>query len=242
MRNRYFGIELGFVRDVKDPEKRGRVRIYVPAIFPEDRGGESWLDWALPMSGSATDVPPVNSAVFVMFERGYITNPIYSPGWTPGTDAQTSEAPPAARGELEPTWTQERKVASAGRGPAISVTIPADTARETRPKYPDNHVFTYPGGHILEIDASAGKPRARYQHPTGTCLLIDADGSVHIRSKGAQFFEPEGDFVVALKEGARFSVAYPGGGGLTVGQDGVHAAGHQASILGRNVTKNGEDI
>ena len=45
---RYHGKYVGFVRDVADPESRGRLRCYCPEVMGEIDTADQWLDWALP--------------------------------------------------------------------------------------------------------------------------------------------------------------------------------------------------
>lgn len=240
-RNRYYGEYLGYVKDRDDPEKRGRVRVHVPSLTSDEDSSEFWLDWCLPRGGSLI-VPPLDAPVYVTFEQGYITHGVYSWGWLAGSDSSSSEAHASGKGDLDPEWLGEVTISTAGTGVQISVTLPADTARENRPKYPYNKVFHSEGGHTFEMDDTPAFPRLRYRHPSGTTLLVDADGSVHVRSVGAQWYEPGGDFVVALKQGATFKVAYPGGSGFSCGADGFHVGGHAASILGRAVLRVARDF
>lgn len=235
-RNRYYGKFLGFVRDRADPAKLGRVRVHLPSLFSPDNTQDNWTDWALPET-LGLNVPPVGTPVTVEFEQGFVTHPHYTPGWKRGSDASSSEVPLAGKEVLEPTWTEERTLSAGGTGVPISATIPKDTARDTLPKYPYNKVYSSENGHQLELDDSPGALRARYYHPTGTTILVDADGSVHMRSAGAQYFEPVGDFVIALKPGATFKLIYPDGTSASLGPSGFHVTGHQASIMGRQVQR-----
>jgi len=239
-RNRYYGEYLGFVRDREDSARLGRVKVHVPAILGDEDVDEHWIE-CVP-KGAGLNVPPIGAPVVVTFEQGYVSHGFYTHGWILGSDPKTSKAPLAGKGELDPTWQEERQVANGGAGPSLALTIPADTARTNLPKYPYNKVYQSEGGHVLEMDDTPGFPRVRYYHPSGTMLFVDADGSVHVNSVGAQWFQPGGDFVVALKQGATFKVVYPGGSGLTVGAQGVHAVGHAVSLMGRAVTRRETDV
>lgn len=82
-----FGLYVGTVADVRDPEQRGRVRVRIPDLF----GSEPLPAWALPMgqhfgegSGSMV-VPAVGAVVFVQFVQGSVNVPVYTPGaWPQG--------------------------------------------------------------------------------------------------------------------------------------------------------------
>lgn len=240
-RHRYYGPRLGFVRDRNDPSKAGRVRVHLPSMFGAENIPDHWTDWALPES-PGLDVPPVGAPVWVEFEQGFPTHPRYSHGWIMGSDASNSDVPKAGKGELDPAWTEQKTVSAGGVGGdgssnILTATIPADTARSTRPQYPYNKVYQSENGTIFELDDSPGFPRLRYRHPTGLTLLVDADGSVHLRNGGAFYFEPKGDFVIALQKGSTFKAIYPGGTGISLGAMGFHVKGHQASILGRAIER-----
>lgn len=45
----YFGKYTGYLRDMKDPENRGRVRVYCPEVMGTRDDKDHWLDWALPV-------------------------------------------------------------------------------------------------------------------------------------------------------------------------------------------------
>lgn len=243
-RNRYYGEYLGIVKDRNDPTKTGRVRVHVPAITSEEDVEEHWLDWCLPKS-AGLNIPPIGATVIVTFEQGYVTHGMYTHGWLTGSDAASSSAPVAGKGELDETWLDKLEVKNAGVGQSIPVTLPADTARDNRfkkPEYGYNKAYKSESGHVLELDDTPGFPRARYYHPAGTTILVDADGSLQIRSAGAQYFRPGGDFVVALGEGATFKVLYPEGTGFSCGADGFHVGGHAASLLGRTVVRREKEI
>ncbi|MBL8394635.1 MAG: phage tail protein [Candidatus Accumulibacter sp.] len=89
---RTFGKYRGFVVDNADPDRRGRVKLQVPALL-----GDQATDWALPCVpyGGLADqgwfcVPEVGAQVWVEFEGGDLTFPI----WT-GTFWQAAGDPPA---------------------------------------------------------------------------------------------------------------------------------------------------
>jgi hypothetical protein len=75
---RYFGKYRGLVKDNKDPLKLGRVQATVPAI------PGMTVNWALPCAPYAGDqvgfytIPPVGALVWIEFEGGDPTYPIWS--------------------------------------------------------------------------------------------------------------------------------------------------------------------
>jgi len=91
IRDRHYGKYRGLVTDAADPERRGRVRVKVPAIW-----GERVAHWALPCMpfGGKEDqgffsVPESGAQVWVEFEGGDPNYPI----WT-GTFWHTAEQVP----------------------------------------------------------------------------------------------------------------------------------------------------
>lgn len=244
-RGRYYGKYMGFVRDRQDPEKLGRIRAHVPSVMGVDNVAASWLDWALPASPGLS-VPPVGAPVWIEFEGGFVTNPVYSWGWIRGDTTETSEAPVAGKGEQDATWvSQAPYVANGFVAQEIHSTIPADTAKTAPPVYPYNKVYQSEGGIIIEVDDSPNSQRVRLFHPGGggTTLLIMPDGTVQTRTTtGAIKYEAGGDFVIALKPGSSFKVVYDQGGGLVVGPTGTIIAGPQVSVMGRAVNRSGGAI
>lgn len=107
---RYYGVYRGIVLDNVDPEKRGRCRVMVPAI-----GHQNELDvpagvYALPSmpglsvgeSGQVhgTFMPPdPGDQVWVMFEKGQTTSPVYIGGWIHAS-ASNGEAVRSDNGSL----------------------------------------------------------------------------------------------------------------------------------------------
>lgn len=242
-RGKYYGRYMGFVRDREDPEKRGRVRIHIPAILPGPTERENlWSDWAYPEGGKLS-VPPLGSPVWVQFENGQVQYPVYSWGHLRGEDAEDSEAPKAGKGEQDPTWKPAETVDAGGFGPAqFSATAPADPAIETPPIYSFNKAFESEGGQIFELDDSTDQVRARYAHPSGTSVLVDNDGSVLMRAAGALIQECDGDFIVKLKAGSTFRIVYPNGSSISLGAQGFVVKSHQISLNGRIVMNNGDHI
>ena len=79
-KERKYGKFRGFVVDNADPDKRGRIRVQVPALL-----GEQSTDWALPCfpCGGLADqgwfcVPELGAQVWVEFEGGDLAYPIWS--------------------------------------------------------------------------------------------------------------------------------------------------------------------
>ncbi len=82
-RSRFFGKYRGLVRENEDPENLGRIR----ALIPEVLGSEETSGWALPCVPYAGDgegqfmIPPVDAGVWIEFEGGDVSRPIWSGCW-----------------------------------------------------------------------------------------------------------------------------------------------------------------
>jgi len=86
-----FGKYRGKVVDNNDPDKRGSVRVVVPAVMGEK---ELWALPCVPYAGPDVGffaIPPVDASVWVEFENGDPDHPI----WT-GCRVATGDVPPLA--------------------------------------------------------------------------------------------------------------------------------------------------
>ena len=88
----YYGKYASTVSDTDDPENMGRIRANVPEIFKDEVS--SWALPCAPYTGSDAGlfmVPPVGSGVWIEFEAGDVSRPIWSGGWWPRGDAPEPE-------------------------------------------------------------------------------------------------------------------------------------------------------
>lgn len=82
MTERHYGKHRGLVTDNKDPSNLGRLRAKVPEVLRDVETG-----WALPAAPYAGDgiglfsVPPENSGVWIEFESGDVSRPIWTGCW-----------------------------------------------------------------------------------------------------------------------------------------------------------------
>lgn len=79
---RHYGKYRGLVVDVADPRQLGRIRARVPEVLEEVDTG-----WALPAAPYAGDgvgawaIPPVGAGVWIEFEAGDVSRPIWCGCW-----------------------------------------------------------------------------------------------------------------------------------------------------------------
>jgi hypothetical protein len=76
---RYYGKYSGSVVDVADPDKLGRVQVTVPSVYPPDV--QVWARPCFPPGHFF--VPPVGAAVWVEFEGGDTSYPLWVGTWYP---------------------------------------------------------------------------------------------------------------------------------------------------------------
>jgi uncharacterized protein involved in type VI secretion and phage assembly len=186
MQRKYYGKYRGFVVDVSDPEKRGRVRVSVPSVL-----GEEEMAWALPCVpyGGGADyglfaVPPVGSQVWVEFEEGELFQPIWS-----GTFWQKKGDPPqeATAGE-EPT-------ACVLKTPGKHLLVLEDETDKEKLR------LVHPKGTEIAIDekgilslTDSGGAKVTLDPDGGTLSIEDANGnSIQMTSSGTTVEDANGN-------------------------------------------------
>ncbi|RZI83921.1 MAG: hypothetical protein EOP38_10840 [Rubrivivax sp.] len=101
-RTRHFGKYRGLVTDVDDPSAIGRIKAQVPEVF-----GELSTPWATPCApytGAGVgfhSIPPVGAGVWIEFEAGDPSRPIWSGGWWGTSDVPADQNGTAAKPPLK---------------------------------------------------------------------------------------------------------------------------------------------
>lgn len=98
IRSKYFGKYRGTVINNMDPTSKGRIQVSVPAVLGEL---QVWAMPCLPFAGMNVgmfSVPEVGSGVWVEFEGGDPSYPVYTGGWwgegeVPNTEKGTPAVP-----------------------------------------------------------------------------------------------------------------------------------------------------
>lgn len=120
-RQRFWGKYRGIVQDIDDPENLGRIRAEVPEVLDTEVS-----PWALPCTPYPGPdqgwhaIPPVGAGVWIEFEGGDPSRPIWVGGWWPRGDAPTDEK----GGTAKPA----RKIIKTGSGLLLSLDDDAHTA------------------------------------------------------------------------------------------------------------------
>ena len=92
--DRFYGKYRGLVRDTNDPLDRGRIKAEVPEVL-----GKVLTGWALPAAPYAGKdqglftVPPTGSGVWVEFEAGDVSRPIWTGAWWADGEAPDKAKP-----------------------------------------------------------------------------------------------------------------------------------------------------
>jgi uncharacterized protein involved in type VI secretion and phage assembly len=94
---RFPGLYAGRVTNVDDPEKLGRVKVSVPSVFgPESAELETWARPSWPHGHFY--VPDVDNFVWVAFENGDPSAPVWLGEWFPaGTAPPEADASPPVK-------------------------------------------------------------------------------------------------------------------------------------------------
>ena len=81
--SKYYGLYQGIVTNIKDPEKRGRIKVKCPDVL----GGDTESAWCDPLVPVAYDnggdfcIPEKDEAVWVQFISGDANRPVWLGGW-----------------------------------------------------------------------------------------------------------------------------------------------------------------
>lgn len=126
----YFGKYRAKVVDVKDPQKRGRIRVMCPKVLGESKS--SWCEPCIPVAydlGGDFAIPKVGEFVWVEFEEGNPNKPVYTGGlWSTNKSPSASyevEARLITWGNCKITMTENSVSISApnvsinGRSPVL---------------------------------------------------------------------------------------------------------------------------
>ena len=156
---KYFGKYRGTVVDNQDPEKRARITVLIPSVLGADAVSH-WAEPCLPFGGLTDQgffmVPEIGAQVWVEFEEGNVSKPI----WT-GTTWQQSEDVPTEAADKSPNMRQLKT-------PSGHILSFDDTEGEEQIR------LFHPSKAELNIDANG---TIQITDAKGAKILMDADDS-----------------------------------------------------------------
>lgn len=91
--DKHYGKFRGIVVDNADPGNQGRIRASVPAVLQDVPTG--WAYPAAPYAGPGVGlwtIPPVGAGVWIEFEAGDVSNPIWTGCWWGGDQRPSDQA------------------------------------------------------------------------------------------------------------------------------------------------------
>ena len=98
----HYGKYRGTVSDNQDPRKQGRLKVKVPEILGDTDSG--WAMPCAPYAGEETgsySVPPIGAGVWVEFEAGDVSRPIWVGCWWKSNKVPKDEAGTAATPDVK---------------------------------------------------------------------------------------------------------------------------------------------
>jgi uncharacterized protein involved in type VI secretion and phage assembly len=94
VRTRFYGIYRGIVTDNDDPNSLGRIQAQVPAVFGSVTSG--WCMPCVPYAGDQVGLaflPEIGSGVWIAFEGGDVSYPVWVGGYWRGSEMPSDVAP-----------------------------------------------------------------------------------------------------------------------------------------------------
>jgi hypothetical protein len=128
---RFYGVYRGTVFDTKDPQNLGRIQVRIPQILADQ--ATQWA-WPVEKYGADTKVPAIGQGVWVVFEGGDPSYPIWMGTFGGSTivNQPTNDAPSEIITEDFPTPVPSIEVAFTVAGGAVS----------TQPTFTGTPLFT----------------------------------------------------------------------------------------------------
>ena len=189
---RFFGKFKAVVRDVADPRKLGRIKVFCAQVYGDDLS--PWCLPNFPMGGHIETgmifIPPVQAMVWLEFEEGNKHTPVYSGGFY--LDTKVGRPGGVTPIESSTQWQDNpNSIPSHAQGiPDGSDLDGGLKGNDGVPEsnfagtYPNVRVLKTPAGHMLEFDDTPLNERIQIHHKSGAHTEMLPDGSINIISSG----------------------------------------------------------
>lgn len=201
MQHRYYGKYRGYVHDVADPENRGRIRAMVPRLLGEDTP----TGWAMPSTPYAGPdqglftVPDLGAGVWMEFEEGDLSKPIWSGMWWGSPQAEDVGTPDSTATAAAPAARQVPPEGSQGWSEPERM---PETPQHEYPRQsaaPKVRILKSASGHHIVLDDRPDYERIEIHDSKGNRLILSAEGLDRIMSnertlnKGKRSAQVRGD-------------------------------------------------
>jgi uncharacterized protein involved in type VI secretion and phage assembly len=212
-----FGLYRGIVRDVDDPEEKGRVRVEVHELLGAGRL-TNWASYCAPFGGGGAGffmLPRPGDGVWVMFERGEPTRPVWIGFWFNAEDARPAEA------------GKEVRVLRSKSGHQIAL---GDEDGKEFLEVKDK------AGNVVRIDSPSGdltvKVSGKAQVEVGGDATVKSGGDVTVEASGRATVKAGGPVTLDAPRVKTTGVTYLAGGGRRVARVGdlVMSRGHLVQV------------
>lgn len=238
------GMFRGVVEDNNDPLKQGRVRVRIlgihsPLVTEMKTEKLPWAEQANSLFNSGesglgvSTIPQHGNWVWVFFERGEHTKPVYFAGIKGQTDESPNETymfrdpngvypvvqklgePDinrfARNDKLNQTLEKEildnRDIVSDSTDTISLANVDMQEPKPTANKvqYTKNNVIETTSGHIIELDDSTNNERIRVIHKSGSYMEMKPDGSFVTKSQSGEenYLILEGNLNEHIKKGVK---------------------------------------
>lgn len=178
---------FGFVEDVNDPEKIGRVKVRVTGYHTENKGvlPTDDLIWFVCLvnnsegdKGVGTNPKyNVGSLVFGYFIDNQLQNGFVSGAFNSEADINKL----AANEDIQNTIVQSKKDSVKENIPKADGSSWSEPQTPYATQYPENKVTETNSGHVIELDDTEGAERLHVYHKAGTFYEVHPDGSQVVR-------------------------------------------------------------
>lgn len=216
MSGQFNGIYRGIVVDNNDPLQAGRVKVRaIPMFMGVDDEALPWAVLADPNMGGlsnigGSDIPVIDSHVFLFFEAGDHRYPVYFAG-APAIRDEIPDIPALSREADETVEVINSKTIGTVDSPSGSWSEPNSAYAA---EYPNNKVIRTKGGITIELDDTEDNVRLHVYHPSGTRTEINNDGDRVDHTEGSLYTVVLGDNRIYVK--GNHSITVEGSTGILV--------------------------